>query len=732
MSIPISPTPGNNKTLSTPMFQDWGPMPNPHHNEIYYFAVTGASPVMEPITFKIKDVIGLAETAQYSQFRLKAYQHYLSGNPINWVNPSGYTGKGYPNDLNAPIPITENGMEFEFSPVIMNLNLLPYGIYSFYHNFYIEGLATTGWVQISAYEHRIRLYTTNTPISISPNNFLLQHTYGGVLPHKDITLYGDDWTVVGNPRVKLTSSSAGSQVEEITDENGTYQKVRYSLGGTSNLRVALTDFYDQIAEFDPSVLNVSLPVIAGSSTLSGYINFSIEVHLPDTFILTPTSLSFFAVKGIDEAEPQELAFICNNPYTLSFSPWLTAHVAQILRDGLIYQRIIVQPIPSANMTAGTYTGDVGLSTYIAGEEHQLNAQVTYVISDFISLPVMPGNVAFTLDSNEVLMSTTNLGTYFQTTAKIKTFDFFSSEIREYVIPQKFVPFHGKATFDLSPTIHDLMPRIAEITNNEFQYKPAQLVLTIEEKQLINNNVIRSATTEEIPWVAGPGHYIQNSGFLDFNPLPKRIFPEGSSFLNMLLQPGMYLLRTIKNGDVISETAMNTDELAVKSTKIHFEGAAPGDVFEVALLDLLGGVTISVKKYLIFPIQDHSVTIVWEDEFLLQSDFECGGGFSVKTEIEKTTQKKYKKLIEALEVISVSKEAKFFVNTGWVSMHDVDAIESLMSAKRAWLSGERTLKLVPIGKSIINQDSERELIEYALEFQINKNYAQETYTFKISN
>ena len=52
----------------------------------------------------------------------------------------------------------------------------------------------------------------------------------------------------------------------------------------------------------------------------------------------------------------------------------------------------------------------------------------------------------------------------------------------------------------------------------------------------------------------------------------------------------------------------------------------------------------------------------------------------------------------------------------------------MRSKRAWLPlADKTIELRPLSKTMVNQDTERELIDYTIEFQINRQYNEETYS-----
>lgn len=198
--------------------------------------------------------------------------------------------------------------------------------------------------------------------------------------------------------------------------------------------------------------------------------------------------------------------------------------------------------------------------------------------------------------------------------------------------------------------------------------------------------------------------------------------------NITTTSGHFELRVFKNGTLFNTISLPVADEKIISKKVSFEDFNPGDVIDY-VLDAKGGNSLAIKKsFVVFPEGYHSNMIVWENEFLLQSALECTGGASIKSEIEFQSQKVYDNFVEKLNYLSSSKEVRFTINTGWLMQSDVDTIESLMRSKRVWLTkGNETIALRPISKSIINQDTERELIDFTLEFIINRNYDEETYT-----
>lgn len=351
------------------------------------------------------------------------------------------------------------------------------------------------------------------------------------------------------------------------------------------------------------------------------------------------------------------------------------------------------------------------------------------MSDFLTIPYLSTSKAFTLDTKFFEFTSMNLDTYFQFDALIKTYDFFTNAVNEYTIPQKVVLYKSKAKLNLGRTIHRLMRKFDTVNETLLQYKYATLKVTCTEKKISDNTVIRTVTSPDITFVAGLSRGITNFGFLDFNPKPNRVTKNSFAYLNILIPAGNYEIRVLKNGTQISTVALPaaTDKIICK--KVLFSDYAQGDVIQY-VLDVVGETNALApkKSFILYPAENYSNMIVWENEFLLQSAIECTGSASLSGDIEQQSQKVYSNLVETLEHISSSKEVKLNINTGWLLFTDIDTVESLMRSKRAWLiQGDNEISLRPISKKLPVTDLEQELISYSLEFTINRTYDEETYT-----
>ena len=351
------------------------------------------------------------------------------------------------------------------------------------------------------------------------------------------------------------------------------------------------------------------------------------------------------------------------------------------------------------------------------------------LADFFTIPYPTGEKAFTLDTKYYEFNSVQTGTYFQFDATIKTYDFFTNVLNEYLIPEKVVLFQGKAKVNLGQLIHRLMRKFEAVNETLLQYKLATLSVTCSEILMSDESILRIGTAPDVSFVAGLSRGITNLGFLDFNPLANRGTKNGFAILNILYPSGNYELRTFKNGTLVSSVALPASTDTIVCKKVSFSAFAKGDVIQY-VVDVVGETNALAPKktFKLFPEGNHSNTIVWQNEFLLQSALECTGTASIKSDFEFLSQKVYENLVEKLEHLSSSKEVKLYINTGWLLKTDVDTIESLMRSKRAWLLNSKgNISLRPIAKSMVNEDLERELIEFSLEFIINRNYDEETYS-----
>jgi hypothetical protein len=457
--------------------------------------------------------------------------------------------------------------------------------------------------------------------------------------------------------------------------------------------------------------------IIDSSDLSPIadINFEIEGF----------SLSFVGVKNFSEPTLQEIVITTENDFTIDAPVWLI--VSPNSGTSGTHTLSIVPP-PTNTMSIGNYSGDILVKEGTTTIE---TINVSYSLSEFIQSPYSYEGISFTLDKKEFEFESSDANSYLQTNAFVKIFDTLGAATL-HIIPQKHLPFNNKCRFNLGKVIHNLMLSIQEPNEDIYQYRFAELELFCEERSLLNNTVIRTARSSIIKFLAGLSRDIETFGFLDFNMIGNRVTKNSYSIVNMVIPDGNYQLNIYKNNSSVpvSSILLPDPDNKVICKKISFSEFNPGDVIRIEIAHVTDPLVAPVyKKFYVLHEGKYSNHIIWQNIYKVQSSFEFTGGGKISTEFEQITQKLYDNFVERLETLGTYKEVKIMINTGWITKVDIDSIESLMRAEKAWLKQDgKVISLVPLVKSMANQDTERELVEYSIEFTINREHDEETYSF----
>ena len=724
MPITTNTSQSNTTTTSTPLFQDWGPQPAVT-NITYSIAYPGviSSPV---ITFKIKDVIGTPIAASYTAFRLKAVQSYFNTG-VPFINPTSYTGDGYPNSLASSVPITTTGITFSFTPIFQNLNTIIPGVYEFRHFFYLEGQLPSGqWQEISNYYHSLVLPVSNNVTLWNPTSLAFVHAQNSGTTTLEVTLNGPSWIVASlNPKIILSSLDVGVTIGTSSHPQGTTYSASGS--GEKTIQVTLSEFYDEgtITTF----LSGGLLILNGTVFI-GTIPYTIQILNENTFDINPESLSFYAVKGISEAAPQDLTvFLSEGAPTITQSPWISVTDDSVTIDEVSYPVKRVSVLNSSNLETGTYEGFINFFAVINEIDSNILIPVTYVIDDFIAIPY--SGKAFTLDPLFYGLSTENMNSYFELITTVKTFKFFTNEEKVTVIPEKFPLYKNQAKFNLGKKIHQIMDRFPAPNENFQQYKPAEVYFTITERSTIDDSLIRTSIANVQEFIAGISDgFATNSPFLDVNNQLKRVTKQSFEIINMVLPNSPFQMDVYKNDAFFESVSLPLSGNKIVSHKILFDRFNQGDVIKCVLLDLANELALSsTQEFVVFPENDFSQMVVWENEFLLQSALEFTGAFSVKNEFEMISQSVYENLVDVLKYLETRKKSTFTINTGWVLQSQERTIESLMRSQRCWISFKNEwILVVPISKAMNSYNSETDLYSYNIEFHINRSSDEKAYTY----
>ena len=718
--------PGNNtvQTNSTPVMQDWAFSPA-SISLVYYQGQP--MPAAQVVATQFKDMIGLAATQAGTNFQYRLYAGIAQGASTNHILIAGTsilpTGSGW--------AAYTNGMSGNMTYSFQVLNILSPGTYTFpvYHQI----RATFNGIPQTIAERilyiKITVYPSTAPGIFTPDGLNFVRTIGSpadVLKQVQVTStafwslsvpYGFGFTP--EPGVTIIQTSDGGHLA-----SGTGNKVIHIVCSSM---------------VEPSVIAqnpmpFTLAVNGGQQDLPMTVTFVGSSGL----FLQYASLHYIGYKGISEAAPKTVGISYPGAYTIVLPPFITGPAA-----GQNNGNYTFIALSTANMAAGQYTGKIKI--YRASDNAILgNIEVVYDVIANIQSPYRPRAFAFTLDDEYITLTSELEDTYYDIMLKADIYDYYAETYKQESFPFKVRLFQKKQIFSIGDTIHKLMkglPHFEDVVQDP--YIPAIVSLDITERSDTDPDYSLPLQLNNIKFIAGRKPKLEGgNGVLDLNPEPSRITASGYTYLNFLVGGYLSSLHVYRyRGSEVTPVSSTHMSVGIKTIKVDMAaiGAAPGDIFEYRLqagfFDIdpaMGGETIvSVSKfYKVFPDALESNYIIWENEYKLRSCIEFTGDFTVKSEFDNRTQSLMDQLKEVLVKLESNKSSKLTINTGYLLKSDKPSIESLCRAKRAALvfPDGKIINLVPIQKSIVNVDNKQELIDFDVEFEINRQFNEEIYSF----
>lgn len=698
MAINLSPTPAAVQVSSTPALHEWSF--NPTTITVNYYQGS-ALPAPVTVATVFKDILGTDLAVGYTNFRYKLWPSAVSGLQLIDVSGTLYTGETESVSYN-------NGLSADMLYTFQNLHLLAPGTYTANINHHITardqynlGRSLSYYI----YPVTIRVFSATAP-TITPSAVSYQWAQGTttavLVSTFDVT--GSAWAVTCPENFYLSSTTPGVLISQ----DGR------SISGSGPAVLGLLMFPAAVpAPLVQNPFTIYLEVNGGLIR----IPIKIGVTLVSGLFLETNTLFFEAQKGITEAEPASVAMHLDAAYTLTLPVWLQA--SPLAGSGSL--TVSFSPISANNMSLGTYTGTVLVKRTDTGAVvGEIN--VTYAVMQSVMIPY--GSKAFTLDPLFIEFVSAFPDTYFTVALGARVFN-FDGTFQDKTLNFKVPLFRGSQKLNIGWPIDRLMANMNDLMAIDANgYTPAQVMMVITEQRGSESRVYNFGP---ISFIAGlrPA-LVMGNGFLDINAGARRVTPSSYQIVNMIIEVSSSV-RIFRNGHQVS---VGSYGIGIRVFKLDFAqlNAAPGDVFEVRQTTRLN-VVYNSKLFKVMPEGYYSNYITWENEYKLQSMLECTGTYQITSELKNRTQELELGLRTVLDKIESTKTAKLTINTGWLLKSDIPSIESLMRSPRAVMMIDgKQVNLVPTSEKIINVDSERALVSFDLEFQINRNYNEEIYSY----
>lgn len=709
MSIDLTTQATITTATDTPVLSDWQFSPSADIRIIHrQGADMPASIVMHT---RFKDVIGLPSTGMYGRFYYKVYiVGFANETPLMTITGTLVTG---PDDRGDYV----NNLEGDITYTFQNLNTLLPGERSWavYHEIWGRRNVGGAWTMIERYSKIVGLKVLSNQIpTFTPNPVEFTWTQDQAesnVRSGPLNVSGASWTF-SVPAPFFFEAVAGTFVNPTPSGGsaitGTGAKVLYLImNGT-----ALPDPFTQ------NPMQFILDMNAGLAQ----VPINVTILQPSGLFLQKEEMYFEAYRGMQSAEPQTNRIHFPGQYYFVSPPWLTI-VPNQTSDTSVPTFSVLSPI---SMEAGIYEYNVEIRSVtdnaIVGLIH-----VVYRVIGNVSSPYRLGENAFTLDRKFISLSSEIDDTYYHVLVTATVSEMYTLALQDFAYKFRYPLHKRKQKFNIGLLIDRLMSRMNDFRDeSNMPYVPAAVRVQLIEKSTTDPAHADAFELPVINFVAGldPG-LAAGCCILDINQAPSRITPSTFLTVNYLIR-GYQEIAWYKNGEVVN-SYLRGDGIYTDAIDVSVYEIKEGDVFAFGISTSDGNI---IKQYKAFPEGRYSNYIVWENEYKLKSEMLFTGDFTVKSDLENRTQTLNIDLVDVLAKIESNKVSSLTIDTGWILKSDIPSIESLARAKRAALrlpTGQY-INLVPVGKTMISVDNKQALISYNLEFQINRAYNEEIYSF----
>lgn len=690
-------------------FQGWSIIPS----GVYLNYNQGALTPSREVTTKIKNYVADGGYDSYTEFeiRLKVENSSGQGLQANFVDPTINGGAVYVLE-NNPLKVTT---DIDF----INLDLLDVGSYNC-------DVVYEVWGKHNLTQTLSKIDEIVLPVGLNvlgelqskavPSSLSFSHIIGGALPEGQEVMFEvpGTYTVVGAKFFTFV----GNDFEDVSTPTATV----FRATKPAKLKVYISS---RVEDLGSGFFDEVLSVIADDPI---QIPVSINVSTSQEIQVNPSSLSFEATKGVEEAKPKVLIIKSPIPFVVERPDWLDYH-----EDG---ERYIFDPVNTDNFAPGTYYGDIVL-TSAAGV---VSVPVTYKVNANGFTDLLQNEINFTLDAIPIRYASKEFKTYIKCYFNILVYD--HNGIGKTIEHVSDVPvFNGNGSFFPGSILEGLLIKINELklflpgdltarVERPFQYfRSAVLNLTLEERSLGDETIKKKVFLNNYLFQKGimPKFYASSVG-LPLADGPIRVTPKSFGMLNFYRKSGIHEVSIYKNGKKYKSITHTALYNAGYGMLLDFKDHKEGDLIYIKVKDSTDG--YYEKKYFVFPEGKESYHVAWVTANEQIEMLECTGALTIGSNYESIENAKFLNLVDLIEIMDIRKTQRVNLNSGWLLKDNFRLIDSIARSKKAWLildNRDEPIEMVPQSKSLSNFDSDQALYSYELTFKINPKHDYEVYS-----
>lgn len=419
----------------------------------------------------------------------------------------------------------------------------------------------------------------------------------------------------------------------------------------------------------------------------------------DVLFFEPLFIQFKLRKGLNEVDGQQIFQVINpgnKDYTVTPPSWLTLSA---YGSNLPLKAFYCETVNSEAIDLGEYNDFIVINY----EDKVEKIPVSLKVISFIQMDLKPQN--FALDGVWLHASQMkNNGRFINVKMKIDiaTKQGIESFETSYLLPY----FNEKAKVNLGEKIQNhypiynenLLPLIEEEQtkyDNQLVYRPAVIHLVVEELDG-SYNVLHSTTLNSFEVFAGHR--------------PK-LFP--------LFTNHSYRRKLSKAPLIASYWQTGVDYMTVINQALPTNSFTETDVQTVIVYqdNLVNKVELKQNfglNFIDFPKTEKYYTVQWLNNNLVPEWAVFSGNFKINSEYTHTQDQFYK----AAKKYDTQKVSKISVSTGFILKEETALVDEIIQSKKSFIKVDSDVyECFCTSTKLIEEDTERNLINYELEFQI---------------